>query len=75
MRASTPEPVSDLLVLLPLSGEAGVEGALERLERALELRHAVGFDAARIRSYVAQVEATDPFVTLKLFLDQHDVRL
>ncbi len=68
-------PVSDLLVLLPLAGEAGAQGALGRLETALELRHAVGFDGARIRPYDVQLQASDPFVTLKLFLDQHDVRL
>lgn len=68
-------PVPDLLVLLPLAGEAGAEGALARLERALELRHSIGFDAARIRPFALQLEATDPFVSLKLFLDQHDVRL
>jgi hypothetical protein len=67
-------PVPDLLVLLPLAGAAGVEGALARLERALEARHSVGLDAARVRSYDVQLEAADPFVTLKLFLDQHDIQ-
>lgn len=67
--------VADLLVLLPLAGTAGAEGALARLERALELRHSVGFDGARIRPYAAQLQQIDPFVTLKLFLDEHDVRL
>jgi hypothetical protein len=66
---------ADLLVVLPLAGPAGTEGALARLEAALELRHFTGFDGARIRPYDAQIEAADPFVTLKLFLDQHDVRL
>jgi len=68
-------PLPDLLVLLPLAGPAGAEGALGRLERALELRHSVGFDAARIRAYDFQLGAGDAFVSLKLFLDQHDVRL
>jgi hypothetical protein len=68
-------PVADLLVLLPLAGAAGAEGALSRLENALELRHFTGFDGARIRPYDAQIEAADPFVALKLFLDRHDVRL
>ena len=68
-------PLPDLLVLLPLAGAAGAEGALARLERALELRHATGFDGARIRAYDLQIESGDAFVTLKLFLDQHDVRL
>jgi hypothetical protein len=66
---------ADLLVLLPLAGRAGVEGALARLESALELRHGLGFDAARIRPYDVQLDESDAFVTLKLFLDQHDVRL
>jgi hypothetical protein len=68
-------PVPDLLVLLPLAGTAGAEGALSRLEHALELRHGTGFDGARIRAYDLQLDAGDAFVTLKLFLDQHDVRL
>jgi hypothetical protein len=68
-------PVPDMLVLLPLAGAAGVEGALGRLERALELRHGTGFDGARVRVYDLQLEPADAFVTLKLFLDQHDVRL
>ena len=75
LRPGTTAPLPDLLVLLPLAGEAGAEGALARLERALEIRHSLGFDAARIRPYAMQLEATDPFVGLKLFLDQHDVRL
>ena len=75
MRPGAPAPVPDLLVLLPLAGPAGAQGALARLENTLELRHFTGFDGARIRPYDAQVEAADPFVTLKLFLDQHDVRL
>jgi polysaccharide biosynthesis protein PelD len=75
LRPGTLAPVPDLLVLLPLAGPAGAEGALARLENALELRHFTGFDGARIRPYDTQIEAADPFVTLKLFLDQHDVRL
>lgn len=68
-------PVPDLLVLLPLAGAAGAQGALARLEQALLLRHSVDFDGARIRPYDLQLEPQDPFVGLKLFLDQHDVRL
>jgi len=75
LRAGTVAPVPDLLVLLPLAGAAGAEGALGRLERALELRYSTGFDGARIRAYDLQLGAADAFVTLKLFLDQHDVRL
>jgi hypothetical protein len=75
LRPGTATPVPDLLVLLPLAGEAGAEGALARLERALEVRHSLGFEAARIRPYAMQLEAADPFIGLKLFLDQHDVRL
>jgi len=74
-RRGAAAPVSDLLLLLPLAGEAGAQGALGRLEAALEQRHALSFDGARIRPYDVQLEASDPFVTLKLFLDQHDVRL
>ncbi len=68
-------PLADLLVLLPLAGEAGAEGAMARLENALQLRHSLGFEAARIRPYAMQLEATDAFIGLKLFLDRHDVRL
>ena len=75
LHPGTLAPVSDLLVLLPLAGAAGAEGALARLENALELRHLMGFDGARIRPYDTGIEAVDPFVTLKMFLDQHDVRL
>jgi hypothetical protein len=75
VRPGAVTPVADLLVLLPLAGSAGAEGALGRLERALELRHGVGFDGARIRVYDLQLEPGDAFVALKLFLDQHDVRL
>jgi len=75
LRPGTLAPVPDLLVLLPLAGAAGAEGALARLEHALELRHLTGFDGARIRVYDLQLGAGDAFVTLKLFLDQHDVRL
>jgi hypothetical protein len=74
LRRGTVAPVADLLVLLPLAGAAGAEGALARLESALELRHFKGFDGARIRTYDTQIEAADPFVALKMFLDQHDVR-
>jgi hypothetical protein len=75
LRPGTVAPEPDLLVLLPLAGAAGAEGALARLERALELRHSTGFDGARIRTYDLQLGPADAFVTLKLFLDQHDVRL
>jgi len=75
LRAGANASVPDLLVLLPLAGPAGVEGALARLERVLEARHAVGFDGARIRSHTAQLDAGDPFITLKLFLDLHNVRV
>ncbi len=74
-RPGTAVPVPDLMVLLPLAGAAGAEGALARLEQALLLRHSVDFDGARIRPYDLQLETQDPFVGLKLFLDQHDVRL
>jgi hypothetical protein len=75
VRPGTLVPVPDLLLLLPLAGAAGAESALARLERALELRHSTGFDGARIRSYDLQLAPADAFVSLKLFLDQHDVRL
>jgi hypothetical protein len=64
-----------LLVLLPLAGESAAADAVERLERELEARYRVGFDAARIRPYTAQVGADDAFVQLKLFLDRNDVRI
>ena len=75
LRPGEPAAIPDLLVLLPLASAAGVEGALARLEHLLETRHAVTLDAARIRAEAAPLEAGDPFVTLKLFLDLHDVRL
>ena len=65
----------DMLLLLPLAGEAAAADAIDRLEGALEARYQVGFDAARIRPYSAAVEEGDPFVALKLFLDLHDVRV
>jgi hypothetical protein len=65
----------DMLVLLPLAGEAAAADALDRLEGTLEARYQVGFDAARIRPYSAPVGEGDPFVALKLFLDLHDVRV
>jgi hypothetical protein len=74
-RSARVEDGFDILFLLPLAGEAAAADALERLERALEARYGVGFDAARIRPYAAQLEARDAFVALKLFLDLHDVRV
>ena len=65
----------DMLVLLPLAGEAAAADAVERLEKELQARYRVDFDAARIRPYTAQLAAGDPFVALKLFLDLHDVRV
>ena len=65
----------DLLLLLPLAGESAAADAVDRLERELEARYRVGFDAARIRPYTAQVGAEDAFVQLKLFLDRNDVRI
>jgi hypothetical protein len=69
-----PQP-HDLLVLLPLAGEVAAGAAVERLESALEARYRIGFDAARIRPYTAQLQPGDAFVGLKLFLDLHDVRV
>jgi hypothetical protein len=74
-RSADSESGFDMLILLPLAGEAGATDALERLESALEARYSVGFDAARIRPYATQIEGRDPFVELKLFLDLHDVRV
>ena len=65
----------DMLLLLPLAGEAGAAEAVQRLEHALDARYGLGFDAARVRPYTALLESGDPFVSLKLFLDLHDVRL
>ncbi|HUQ25412.1 MAG TPA: PelD GGDEF domain-containing protein [Burkholderiales bacterium] len=62
-----------LLVLVPLADEAAAEETLERLERALEMRYRVGFDAAGMRAHASQIGSRDPFVELKLFLDLHDV--
>lgn len=62
------------VVLLPLAGPAGVEGCLERLESNLEQRHGLNFDAARVAPYGQQISEEDPFVTLKLMLDNYDVR-
>jgi len=62
------------LALLPLAGPAGVEGCLTRLESSLEQRHALNFDAARIAPYGVQLGDEDPFVTLTLLLENHDVR-
>jgi hypothetical protein len=66
---------ADLLVLLPLAAEAGAEEAIARLERSLEARYGIGFDAAVIRPYWRALDGSDAFVQLKLFLDEHDVRL
>ena len=74
-RSARVEDGFDMLFLLPLAGEAATADALDRLEGALEARYGVGFDAARIRPYAAQLEARDAFVALKLFLDLHDVRV
>lgn len=63
------------LTLMPLAGPAGVEGCVARLESALDLRHQVTFDAARIAPYSRQLGDEDPFVTLKLMLEDHDVQL
>ncbi len=63
------------LVLLPLAGAAGVEGCLVRLEASLERRHQVSFDAAHIAPYGQQLGDEDPFVTLKLMLENYDVDL
>lgn len=66
---------SAFLVLLPLAGPAGVEGCLARIEASLEHRHEINFDAARIAPYGQQLAREDPFITLKLMLDNYDVRL
>ncbi len=63
------------LVLLPLAGPAGVEGCLARIEASLDRRHQVNFDAAHIAPYGQQLGDEDPFVTLKLMLENYDVRL
>ena len=63
------------LTLMPLAGPAGVEGCIARLESALDQRHQVNFDAARIAPYSRQLGDEDPFVTLKLMLEDHDVQL
>lgn len=63
------------LALMPLAGPAGVEGCLVRLEASLDQRHQVNFDAARIAPFAQQIGDEDPFVTLKLMLENFDVRL
>ena len=63
------------LALLPLAGPAGVEGCLARLESALERRHGVNFDAARMAPYAVQLGDENPFVTLKLMLENYDVHI
>ena len=63
------------LTLMPLAGPAGVEGCMTRLEASLDQRHQVNFDAARIAPYSRQLGDEDPFVTLKLMLEDYDVRL
>lgn len=63
------------LALMPLAGPAGVEGALARLENALDQRYQVGFDAARIAPFTRQLGDEDPFVTIKLMLEDYDVEL
>ena len=63
------------LTLMPIAGPAGVEGCIGRLEASLDQRHQVNFDAARIAPYSRQLADEDPFVTLKLMLDDHDVQL
>lgn len=63
------------LALMPLAGPAGVEGAMTRLEASLDQRHHVNFDAARIAPYSVQLADEDPFVTVKLMLEDHDVQL
>ena len=63
------------LALMPLAGPAGVEGCIGRLEASLDQRHHVNFDAARIAPYTLQLSDEDPFVTLKLLLEDHDVQL
>ena len=62
------------VALLPLAGPAGVEGCLARLEGALEHRHALNFDAARVAPYGVQLSDEDPFITLKLLLENYDVQ-
>ena len=63
------------LTLMPLAGPAGVEGCLVRLEGSLDQRHQVNFDAAHIAPYGAQLGDEDPFVTVKLMLENYDVRV
>ena len=63
------------VALMPLAGPAGVEGAIGRLEASLDQRYQLNFDAARIAPYSRQLGDEDPFVTLKLMLEDHDVHL
>ncbi len=64
-----------LLALMPLAGPAGVEGCMSRLESSLDQRYQLNFDAARIAPHSQQLGDEDPFVTVKLMLEDHDVRL
>ena len=63
------------LALMPLAGPAGLEGCVARLEASLDQRHQISFDAANIVPFGRQLDDEDPFVTLKLMLEDHNVKL
>jgi hypothetical protein len=64
-----------VLLLLPLTGPAGVEGCIARLDVGLQQRHLAGFEAAGITHYREQLKDQDPGVTLKLMFGRCDVHL
>lgn len=66
---------SCVLLLLPLTGAAGVEGCIARLDAGLQQRHLAGFDAAGITHYWEQLKHEDPNVTLKQMFARCDVHL
>jgi polysaccharide biosynthesis protein PelD len=62
------------VVMLPLSGRAAVEGYLARIEGVLRDKFAKTLDAARVISYVAQLDDERPAVTLIQLLEHCGVK-
>lgn len=63
-----------LLVLLPLTGRAGLEGYLIRIEELLMRHFGLGLDAARITPNSVALEGDGPSVTLLLLLERCGVK-
>jgi hypothetical protein len=62
------------VVMLPLSGDAAVDGYLSRIEGLLRDKFDKTFDAARITAFAGQLDDERPAITLMLLLEHCGVK-